>query len=211
LHEINIAIGAKMSFDKRKIDEIGAYVEMAKHPTPLFQTTNESLKLVKDLTIGDLIITFGCNVDEATMVLKNTLLASKKNMAPGLRSTTIKESKIVKTIKKVIKECGCEEPTNDYMEFDLTGDVDYHPHENPMGGSRFEDHGNSEQAGMIKSNLYSIFTKAQSLHDMVGDNDELPEWVQEKIAVIDEYIDTISDYLSYEYHETRDMYEARKK
>jgi hypothetical protein len=29
--------------------------------------------------------------------------------------------------------------------------------------------------------------------------DMLPEWVQEKIAVADEMIDTISDYLKYEY------------
>ena len=52
---------------------------------------------------------------------------------------------------------------------------------------------------MIKSNLYSITTKAQSMHDMIGDADDLPEWVQEKIAVCDEYMDVISDYLKYEY------------
>lgn len=52
---------------------------------------------------------------------------------------------------------------------------------------------------MIKSNLYSIYTKAQSLHDMIGDHDDLPEWVQEKIAVANENIRTISDYLVYEY------------
>jgi hypothetical protein len=64
---------------------------------------------------------------------------------------------------------------------------------------RLDDHGAGEQAGMIKSNLYSIFTKAQSLHDMIGDSDELPEWVQEKVAVADSDIDTIKDYLEYEY------------
>jgi hypothetical protein len=34
---------------------------------------------------------------------------------------------------------------------------------------------------------------------MIGDSDDLPEWVQEKIAVADEYLDVIHDYLKYEY------------
>jgi hypothetical protein len=74
----------------------------------------------------------------------------------------------------------------------------YHP--KPTGGGlSFEDSDPHEEAGMIKSNLYSITSKAQSLHDMVGDSDDLPEWVQEKIAVCDEYMDVIHDYLKYEY------------
>jgi len=74
----------------------------------------------------------------------------------------------------------------------------YHPVSNGSGLA-FEDSDSHEEAGMIKSNLYSITTKAQSLHDMIGDTDDLPEWVQEKIAVCDEYMDVISDYLKYEY------------
>jgi len=52
---------------------------------------------------------------------------------------------------------------------------------------------------MVKSNLDSIATKAQMLHDMIGDNDSLPAWVKEKIAVCDEYIDGMHDFLKYEY------------
>jgi len=78
-------------------------------------------------------------------------------------------------------------------------DGDYHPTASSSGGLSFEDSDPHEEAGMIKSNLYSITSKAQSLHDMVGDSDDLPEWVQEKIAVCDEYMDVIHDYLKYEY------------
>ena len=43
---------------------------------------------------------------------------------------------------------------------------------------------------------------------MVGDADDLPEWVQEKIAVVDEMIDVIADYLTYEYNRSGAMSEA---
>ena len=75
--------------------------------------------------------------------------------------------------------------------------------EHAEAGASFENTGPGEQAGMIKSNLQSIASKSQSLHDTIGDMDQLPEWVQEKIAVADEMIDTISDYLKYEYSKMR--------
>lgn len=116
--------------------------------------------------------------------------------------------------KIVLHECSCmmgkpEEEVGDLVPMimqkvvarlgDEEGGHDgYHPM--PEGdGLAFEDSDPHEEAGMIKSNLYSITTKAQSMHDMIGDADDLPEWVQEKIAVCDEYMDVISDYLKYEY------------
>jgi hypothetical protein len=35
---------------------------------------------------------------------------------------------------------------------------------------------------------------------MIGDRDDLPEWVQEKIAVAGYMIDSVYDYLNYEYN-----------
>jgi len=52
---------------------------------------------------------------------------------------------------------------------------------------------------MIRSNLYVMSQQAQEMHDMVGMNDDLPEWVQEKIAVAGSMIDSVYDYLGYEY------------
>ena len=172
-----------MSFDKKKINEILGFVDVAKYPNPLHHSDQETLDLMKDVTIGDLVIQFGCNVDEAAMVIKNTQLMNKKNAAPGFKSQ-VKESKILSNIKKVIEECACQD-----MQYDLTGDIGYDEWDQP----------HNEQTGMVKSNLYSIYTKAQSLHDMMGENQTVPEWVQEKIAVVDEYIDVISDYIGYEH------------
>lgn len=68
-----------------------------------------------------------------------------------------------------------------------------------MQGRSFHDNGPAEETGMIKSNLFTTGQKAHELHDMINDYDDLPEWVQEKIAVIDSMIGTVHDYLKYEY------------
>ena len=188
-----------MAFDKKKSDEISRALESLRGPYLGQDLPEETVGLIEGLTVGDLIIEFGYSVDQAAEVLRNIQITKKKNLLPGFRvnEKPIKESKLVTRLRKVIKECG-EEYAVSLQKAD-----DYHPVDNHTGGKKFEDHGAGEQAGMIKSNLYSIFTKAQSLHDMVGDQDQLPEWIQEKIAVTDEYMDVIHDYLKYEYKRGR--------
>lgn len=106
-------------------------------------------------------------------------------------------------LRKALIECGCQDAEEPEMSFPFPAPQmsSYHPVETD-DGLQFEDSDAYEESGMIKSNLYSITTKAQSLHDMVEDGDDLPEWVQEKIAVCDEYMDVIQDYLKYEYKTT---------
>ena len=48
-----------------------------------------------------------------------------------------------------------------------------------------------------KKYLYQIFRKAQSLHDMLHDDDDLPEWLQSKVAQSADKIDSVYDYLEY--------------
>ena len=66
-------------------------------------------------------------------------------------------------------------------------------------GRIFDHNGPEAESGMIRSNLFTIGKKAHELHDMVGEHDDLPEWVQEKIAVAEGMISSVHDYLSYEY------------
>jgi hypothetical protein len=70
------------------------------------------------------------------------------------------------------------------------------PEEDDMMESESED-ADADETAMVHGNLYSLAEKAQSLCDMVSDGRELPEWVREKIAVADAYIDSVHDYLSY--------------
>ena len=79
-----------------------------------------------------------------------------------------------------------EENESDETEVDEEGDFDY------------EDSDVYEETGMIKSNLFMLAKKSMELHDEVGDGDDLPEWVQEKIAVASYMMDTVHDYLMYE-------------
>ena len=50
---------------------------------------------------------------------------------------------------------------------------------------------------MAKSQLFKIGQYAQSLHDTLMDEDDLPEWVQSKIAVIASDIGKVKHYLEY--------------
>ena len=48
-----------------------------------------------------------------------------------------------------------------------------------------------------KATLYYIFTKSQSLHDMIHDDDDLPEWVQSKVARVADKINSVYEYIEY--------------
>ena len=50
---------------------------------------------------------------------------------------------------------------------------------------------------MSKSQLDKIARYSQSLHDKLRDDDDLPEWVQAKIAVAAENIGKVYHYLDY--------------
>lgn len=50
---------------------------------------------------------------------------------------------------------------------------------------------------MVKSQLNKIHRYAQSLHDMLRDSDELPEWVKSKIYIMNSDIGKIKHYLEY--------------
>ena len=52
-----------------------------------------------------------------------------------------------------------------------------------------------EEGEMAKSQARTIADAAMELHQIVGDNENLPEWVQKKIALAQEYIDAARDYL----------------
>lgn len=50
------------------------------------------------------------------------------------------------------------------------------------------------EGDMAMSQLKSIIANAQRLHDMMKPNDNLPEWVQSKITLAEDYISTVANY-----------------
>ena len=57
--------------------------------------------------------------------------------------------------------------------------------------------GDGGRARMAKQQLQQMASTAQSLHDQLNDDDEIPEWTQSKIAVAEDNIDAIADHLGY--------------
>jgi len=106
----------------------------------------------------------------------------------------------------VLRECACEDEDM-YEDMPMShGDIRHdgssHMHSSMMGGGQgkvFDHNGPEAESNMIRSNLYTMAKKSRAMHDMIGMSDDLPEWVQEKIAVASAMMDSVSDYLDYEY------------
>jgi len=65
-----------------------------------------------------------------------------------------------------------------------------------MGEAKEEDQGEYDYEGdMAKSQLRSIVYNANMLHDMLEDDTNLPEWVQSKITLAEDYIVTAAQYM----------------
>ena len=59
-----------------------------------------------------------------------------------------------------------------------------------------KDPGEYDQEGdMAKTQLRTIMDAAKELHNMLGKDDNLPEWVQNKITKATDYIDSVRDYM----------------
>lgn len=80
---------------------------------------------------------------------------------------------------------------------DIVGGMDNAPMQMGDGG----------RARMAKQQLSQLASTAQSLHDRLSDDDELPEWTQSKIAVAEDTIDAVADHLGYK----MDVKESTKK
>ena len=94
-------------------------------------------------------------------------------------------------LRKIIKE---------YIESDLLDSIDMMPVDDSSDKPRVM--GNGGSAGMAKSQLFHIAKNAQSLHDKLNDEDQIPEWAQSKIAVMKSMLDAVYDHLDYKIHKS---------
>lgn len=99
-------------------------------------------------------------------------------------------------LRKMIAECMSDEMD---MQMEPMEDMAMmmDPEEEHGEGRALGDGGS---ASMARGQLFKTAQKAQSLYDRLSDEDELPEWVQYKITLANEYISTAEDYLSYKIH-----------
>ena len=57
---------------------------------------------------------------------------------------------------------------------------------------------------MTRGHLYKISKYSQSLHDLLRDEDDLPEWVQSKIARAADKLESVYGYLEYKLSKMKD-------
>lgn len=77
--------------------------------------------------------------------------------------------------------------------------------------SQLVDRGEYDREGdMAKEQLHTIEAAAKELHAILGDDQNLPEWVQSKITKAMDYIDTARDYMLSQGHDTEEMPVAEK-
>jgi hypothetical protein len=62
------------------------------------------------------------------------------------------------------------------------------------------------EGDMAKSQLRSIIANSKRLHDMLGEDSNLPEWVQSKITLAQDYIQTAASYMESEMNEEMKPY-----
>lgn len=82
-------------------------------------------------------------------------------------------SEVKKTKKKHVRECaGCDsEQTNDWT------------------------HGHDHEGSMAKSEVKAMIKNAVQLHNMLGQNDELPGWISAYITLASDYVNSVTQYL----------------
>ena len=61
-----------------------------------------------------------------------------------------------------------------------------------------QNEGNEREGRMAKSDLYRIAKYAQSVHDMISEYDDLPEWLESKITKAADYLASVKHYIEYE-------------
>lgn len=96
-------------------------------------------------------------------------------------------TKLENRLRRIVKEQLSLEDVVD----EIIDDVDHDHH-----GGRKLGYGEGE-GRMTKSQLDKLARYSQSLHDQLMDDDDLPEWVQSKVAVAAENIGKVYHYLDY--------------
>lgn len=124
-------------------------------------------------------------------------------------------------IRKLIIECcaACEEAgTTCDLEMDVVDPVmdviddvalsfGYEPIDDEgdwEDDGRMFDYGShksdSHEGKMTKGKLFRMGQQAQSLHDRLEDNDDLPEWVNSHVTTAADRLSSVYDYMEYQLH-----------
>jgi len=77
----------------------------------------------------------------------------------------------------------------------VTANATKHKGGRKMADEDFDRGEYDQEGGMAKDDIKTIVRHAQALSKILGDNDNLPEWVQSKLAKIEEMMSSVDDYM----------------
>ena len=86
-------------------------------------------------------------------------------------------------------------------------EVSVGPSMSTASGEKPEEH-NDADGHMAKSNLFKIIEYAHELYEMIGDDEDLEPWVEEKIAIAGYMMDSVAHYVRYEKHSEHESTEG---
>jgi hypothetical protein len=87
-------------------------------------------------------------------------------------------------------------PAKTKEDLDTDGVMMTHPSNMSSESADPADRGEYDREGnMAKEQMHTIVSAAKELHRILRDDENLPEWVQKKIILAKEYIDTARDYM----------------
>jgi len=119
-----------------------------------------------------------------------------------------------RTKRIMIEGCGDPDPAAEQIKIDS---VDMYPEEHTGHVGRMMDYGHkksdSHEGRMTKAKLFRLAQMAQRLHDKMVDEDDLPEWVQDKVTTAEDRLKSAHDYITYKIHrleENRNQFKDNK-
>jgi hypothetical protein len=124
----------------------------------------------------------------------------------------------MKKIKvKILKEgCGpAPEPIGPAPEPMLqqihVPEIGIHPDDEPCGCPDMAHNHDNNEGSMSRSQLMHMRNYAEELMQMISDHDDLPEWVELKITLANDYIAKVKHYLEGELYREKGMLENKNK
>lgn len=96
-------------------------------------------------------------------------------------------------LRNLIKECMHD---MGYPKIGVTPPAILPVNPNQMSGMNMDPDG--YEGKMAKGNLFRMAEYATEMHNMIKDGENLEPWVEEKIAVAAQMIDSVAHYLKYE-------------
>tara|TARA_X000001388_G_C2132721_1_gene85678 strand:- start:31 stop:369 length:339 start_codon:yes stop_codon:yes gene_type:complete len=106
----------------------------------------------------------------------------------------------MKKIKVKILNEACGDVHQPTMQVMHVPEIGIHPDDEPCGCPDMAHNHGDHEGSMSRTQLMHMKNYAEELMQMISDHDDLPEWVELKITLANDYIAKVKHYLEGEIH-----------